>query len=123
MLQREDMKHGAIIQIDDCLVSEEILTEGSLEWLESDRLIAFTRTLGDRTLLIAVNPSPKTVEEEFPVAAVRVTGPEFLLVGSCEVGLETEVDFSVFREREVDACETSARVATLLVLHPIQHHL
>ncbi len=27
MLQREDMKHGAIIQIDDCLVSEDILTE------------------------------------------------------------------------------------------------
>lgn len=59
--------------------SEEILTEGSLEWLESDRLIAFTRTLGDRTLLIAVNPSPKNMEEEFPLAAARVTGPEFLL--------------------------------------------
>ena len=59
--------------------SEEVLTEGSLEWLESDRLIAFTRTLGDRTLLIAVNPSPKNMEEELPLAAARVTGPEFLL--------------------------------------------
>ena len=68
-----------IRELIDLRHSEEILAEGSLKWFESDRLIVFTRTLEERTLLVAVNPSRKIAEEEFPLAATRTTGPEFLL--------------------------------------------
>ena len=59
--------------------SEEILTNGSLEWIENDQLIVFKRTLGERTLLIAVNPAAHAVEEEIAFRVGRVTEVEFLL--------------------------------------------
>lgn len=59
--------------------SEPILTEGSLEWIESGHLIAYTRKLEGKTLLVAVNPAAKAVEEELPAVSSRITEPEFLL--------------------------------------------
>jgi len=54
-------------------------TDGAVHWIDSDKVIAFTRKLEKETVLVVINPSKNAVSVELPLEQSRTTPPEGLL--------------------------------------------